>query len=271
MAARSALTCIVTGASRGVGAATARLMAQNGHNVIINCSQSVTEAATVEAECQALGGAAQVIQADISTEEGCRLLVSETALRFSGIDVIINNAGTTKFAFNHADMDALNGDDFQRIYATNVIGPYNLVKYAKPHLLKSRAPSVVNVASIAGVTGIGSSVAYAASKGALITMTKSLARALGPVKVNAVCPGFIQGEWLKNGLGAEKYESVKRSIESGNPLNKTSTAEDIAESIFFFACGQNIITGEILIVDGGAHLHMRPGTGLNDRGGDSNH
>ena len=261
----SPLTCIVTGASRGVGAATARLLAQNGHNVIINCSQSLQDAKLIEDQCKSYGSSAAVVQADISTEEGCRFLVEKTVDYFSGVDVIINNAGTTKFAFDHSNLDALNSEDFLKIYACNVVGPYNLVKFAKPHLVKSRAPSVVNVASIAGVTGIGSSVAYAASKGALITMTKSLARALGPIKVNAVCPGFIQGEWLKQGLGADKYESVKNSIAAASPLNKTSTADDIANAIYFFACGQNIVTGETLILDGGAHLHMKPGTGLNDK------
>lgn len=104
--------------------------------------------------------------------------------------------------------------------------------------------------------GIGSSVAYAASKGALVTMTLSLARALGPIKVNAVCPGFIQGEWLQEGLGAEAYDKMKAKIEKSNPLGKTSTAEDIAKSIYFFAAEQQIITGETLIMDGGAHLAM---------------
>lgn len=253
------LNCIITGASRGVGAATARLLAKCGHNVIINCSQSVQQAKVVMDDCIGYGSQAHVVQADISSESGCLNLVDETVNRFNGIDVIINNAGTTTFAFNHPDLDALTSDDFQRIYACNVIGPYNIIKYAKLHLLKSSAPSVVNVASIAGITGIGSSVAYAASKGALITMTKSLARALGPIKVNAVCPGFIQGEWLKDGLGAEKYEIMKAAIEHGNPLNKTSNADDIASAIYFFACGQHIITGETLILDGGAHLHMQPG------------
>jgi 3-oxoacyl-[acyl-carrier protein] reductase len=108
------------------------------------------------------------------------------------------------------------------------------------------------------LSGIGSSVAYAASKGALVTMTLSLARALGPIKVNAVCPGFIQGEWLQEGLGQDKYHRLKSKIEQSNPLRKTSTAEDIAQAIYFFAAQQQIITGETLILDGGAHLAMSP-------------
>jgi 3-oxoacyl-[acyl-carrier protein] reductase len=258
------LTCVITGASRGVGAAVARLFAKNGHNVVINCSQSIDAAKIVQNECIALGASAHVVQADISNEIDCKKLISQAIERYAGIDVLINNAGTTKFAFDHSDLDALDTEDFQRIYACNVIGPFNLVKFAKPHLMKSRAPSVVNVASIAGISGIGSSVAYAASKGALLTMTKSLARALGPIKVNAVCPGFIQGEWLKKGLGGEeKYEKIKNAIELSNPLNKTSTAEDIAEAIYFLACSQGIITGENLILDGGAHLYMKPSAGVN--------
>ena len=107
-------------------------------------------------------------------------------------------------------------------------------------------------------SGVGSSVAYAASKGALVTMTLSLARALGPIKVNAVCPGFIQGEWLQEGLGMEAYNSMKSKIESSNPLGKTSTPEDVANAIYFFSANQQIMTGETLILDGGSHLAMSP-------------
>jgi len=251
-------TVIITGASRGVGAATARLFSRMGCNVVVNCSKSVARAEEVATQCRAFGHGVSVIQADVSSDSDCRELVTQTIEKYGSLDYLINNAGTTKYAFDHSNLEALEMEDFLSIYKTNVIGPYNLIKYAKPHLLKSTNPAVVNVASIAAITGIGSSVAYAASKGALVTMTLSLARALGPIRVNAVCPGFIQGEWLQEGLGREGYEKLKEKIETSNPLKRTSTADDVAQVIYFFAAQQQLITGETLIVDGGAHLATTP-------------
>mmetsp|Transcript_30848 Transcript_30848/g.57532 ORF Transcript_30848/g.57532 Transcript_30848/m.57532 type:complete len:259 (-) Transcript_30848:206-982(-) len=251
-------TVLITGASRGVGAATAKLFSRKGCNVVINCSRSVERAAEVAEVCKSFGHGVAIVQADVSSDRDCQKLVDQTIKKFGNLDYLVNNAGTTKYAFDHSDLDALESDDFLNIYKTNVIGPYNLIKHAKPYLLQSKSPGIVNVASIAAVTGIGSSVAYAASKGALVTMTLSLARALGPVRVNAVCPGFIQGEWLQEGLGIENYNKMKSKIENTNPLGKTSTAEDIAQAIYFFAAEQQIITGETLILDGGAHLGMTP-------------
>jgi 3-oxoacyl-[acyl-carrier protein] reductase len=212
-----------------------------------------------------LGGNAVVIQNDISKENDCQSLINSTIAKFGRLDVLINNAATTKFAFDHSNLDALNTEDFLKIYTTNVIGPYNLIKYSRQYLLQSPSPSIVNVASIAGITGIGSSIAYAASKGALITMTLSMARSLGPIRVNAVCPGFIQGEWLKNGLGNDKYEKIKSTLESTNPLQRTCTPEDIANAIYFFAEGQQVITGETMIIDGGTHLSNSRVSTLNSR------
>ena len=179
--------------------------------------------------------------------------MKETIEKWGKLDALINNAGTTKFNA-HDNLDGLSKDDFLGLYATNTVGPYMMIKEARESLLKSDNPSVVNVASIAGVLGIGSSVAYAASKGALINMTKSLARALGPIRINAICPGFIQGDWLKNGLGEETYEFVKKSTEDSVPLNLTCTAEQVAETICYFIESGSTITGETLLLDGGMHL-----------------
>ena len=126
------------------------------------------------------------------------------------------------------------------------------------YLNVSEIGSVVNVASMAGINAIGSSVAYAASKAALINMTTSLARALGPIKVNAVCPGFIEGEWLKKGLGEEIYNATRETIMNTNPLGKVCTPVDVANAIYYLACGQEITTGETLILDGGSYLGGNP-------------
>ncbi|MBW1849768.1 MAG: SDR family oxidoreductase, partial [Deltaproteobacteria bacterium] len=166
--------------------------------------------------------------------------------------------GTTKFC-NHHNLDGLTHEDFTRIYGVNVIGPYQMTRAIAPHMKKTGNGAIVNVASTAALTGIGSSIAYAASKGALVTMTLSLARVLGPeIRVNAVCPGFIQSRWLMEGHGKENYEMIKKYVEDGSPLGATATPEIVAEAILYFISGASITTGETLIIDGGFHLSQVP-------------
>ena len=244
---------IVTGSSSGVGAATARILAKKGGRVVINYSKSVDAARVVADECESLGGEILICQADVANDNDCRRMVAETLKKWGRIDSLVNNAGTTKFV-QHADMDGLDSKDFQNIYGVNVIGAFQMVRAASNSLKASGDASVVNVASIAGVKGVGSSIAYAASKGALITMTQSLARVLGPeIRVNAVCPGFITGEWLAEGMGKETYEASKSFLEAKTPLQKTCTPESVAESILGFIEGHSIVTGQHLVLDGG-HL-----------------
>ena len=244
---------IVTGSSRGVGAEVAKKLSSKGWNVTITCSSSIEFANEVAKECEALGAEVLVVKSDVSKDSDCNNVVKETASKWGRIDSLINNAGTTKFNAHH-ELDGLSAEDFLNLYSVNTVGPYLMIKEAQSHLLKSSIASVVNVASIAGVTGIGSSVAYAASKGALITMTKSLARALGPIRINAICPGFIQGDWLRNGLGDDVYEMVKKTTEDATPLSLCVTAEQVADSICYFAKDAVTTTGETLLLDGGAHL-----------------
>ena len=244
---------IVTGSSRGVGASTAIKLSQHGWNVTITCSSSEKAALEVSDECQALGAETLVIKSDVSEEKNCKNVVEETIKKWKRLDALVNNAGTTKFNA-HDNLSGLSSEDFLRLYSVNTVGPYMMLKEAQPFLLESLNPSVVNVGSIAGVTGIGSSIAYASSKGALLNMTKSLARALGPIRVNAVCPGFIQGDWLRNGLGDEVYEALKEATEKATPLALTVTADQVADSILYFVEDAVTTTGETLLLDGGMHL-----------------
>ena len=245
---------IVTGSSSGVGAATAIMLAEKGCGVVINYSRSDAAAEKVAEKCRDVGGDVVVCQANVSEDDDCRRLVDAATERFGRLDAVVNNAGTTKFV-NHRDLAGLDKDDFFNIYGVNVVGPYQMSRAAESALRASGDSAIVNVSSIAGVRGVGSSMAYAASKGALITITKSLARVLGPeIRVNCVCPGFITGEWLKDGLGAENYERAKANAEASAPLNRTCTPESVAESIIGFIDGQSIITGESIILDGGQHL-----------------
>lgn len=249
---------IVTGSSSGVGAATVRRLAEEGWNVVINYRSNEEGAREVESDCRALGAETLVVQADVSDDEECRGMVAEAEDRWGRVDALVNNAGTTKFCA-HDDLQGLSKEDFLRIYGVNLVGPYQMTRAAVPVMRRNDGGSIVNIASVAGVTGVGSSIAYAASKGALVTMTLSLARALGPdVRVNAVCPGFIQGEWLRSGLGDERYEAIKRSREEGAPLDITVTPEIVAQSIVYFLEGAEGITGETLMVDGGHHLGGAP-------------
>ena len=168
-------------------------------------------------------------------------------------EVLVTNAGTTKFV-QHPDLDGLSSEDFQHIYSVNVIGPFQMVRAAHDALKVSGEGSIVNVASIAGIKGVGSSIAYAASMGALITIGKSLARVMAPeVRVNTVCPGFITGDWLAEGMGKETYEASKAFLESKTPLQVTCTPETVAESILHFVEGHSVVTGQHIVLDGG-HL-----------------
>ncbi len=247
---------IVTGGSRGVGAATAKMLYKNGWNVIITCSSSIEEAEKVAKECSNETAQAIALQADVSNDLDCKATINKAIEKWNRIDALINNAGTTKFVWDHSDLNSLDAEDFQHIFAVNVVGPFQMVKASKEHLLKSANPCVVNVSSIGGIKGIGSSLAYASSKGALNSMTLSMARNLGPIRVNAVCPGFIEGEWLKKGMGHEMYEAVKLRVQTTTPLKKTCTPESVAEVIVNLIETSELMTGQLVTVDGGASLNL---------------
>jgi|TARA_B100001063_G_scaffold4309_1_gene3172 3-oxoacyl-[acyl-carrier protein] reductase len=247
---------IITGGSRGVGAASAKILSENGWNVIITCSSSIKEAEIVAKNCSNQTTEVIAIQADVANDLDCIATINKAIKKWNRIDALINNAGTTKFVWDHSDLDKLDANDFQHIYGVNVVGPFQMVKAAKEHLLKSENPCVVNVSSIGGIKGIGSSLAYASSKGALNTMTLSMARNLGPIRVNAVCPGFIEGEWLKKGMGLEMYEAVKLRVQTTTPLKKTCTPESVAEVIVNLVEKSELMTGQLVTVDGGASLNL---------------
>src|SRR5215813_9332900 len=193
--------CIVTGSATGIGAACVELLAAKGARVAINYTTSEKEAQATAASCEAKGAATIVVRADVSADADCRRLAQAVLDKWGRIDGLINNAGVTKFV-KHGDLDALDAADFRRIFGVNVIGPFQMVRAVAPAMGQQGAGAVGNISSIAGLTGMGSSVAYAASKGALNTMTRSLARALGPaIRVNAVCPGFVETRWFTEGRG----------------------------------------------------------------------
>lgn len=251
---------LVTGSATGLGASFAHLLAEAGASLIINYSRSAKEAEQTADECRTLGAQVQVIQADVAEDADCKKL-AEAASAHGKLDILVNNAGTTKRVPDHSNLAGLEKEDFLNIYGVNVVGPFMMIKACESLLRATRAQTgraatVLNTSSIAAVTGIGSSVAYAASKGALNTMTLSLGRALAPdIRVNAVCPGYIGTRWFSDTMDAEKYEQLEANIRNTTPLKLASGPDDIAKGAFFFLTdASEHITGETLIVDAGMHL-----------------
>jgi 3-oxoacyl-[acyl-carrier protein] reductase len=247
--------CIITGGGTGTGAATALQLARRGWNLLLNYSRSEDEAAQTAAACEAAGVQTQVVRGDVARDEDCCAIAEAALDRWGRIDALVNNAGITKFA-SAARLDALDASDFHRIYDVNVVGAYQMTRACVPAMRAAGGGAVVNVSSIAGTHGAGSSLAYVASKGALNAMTLGLARALAPqIRVNAVCPGAIETRWHRARYAAdEDYARFKRSYEDSVPLGLMATADDVAEAIVWLVDGARVVTGELLMLDSGRHL-----------------
>jgi NAD(P)-dependent dehydrogenase (short-subunit alcohol dehydrogenase family) len=247
---------IVTGSATGTGAAIAIQLAKKGYNVLVNYTKSKTEAEETVQLVEKEGVEALLHQADVSDDKQCRGMVAAAVEKWGRLDALVNNAGRTKFV-PHQNMDDLSAQDFQDIYAVNTIGPFQMTRAAAPHLKASGAGRIVMISSVAGTHGNGSSLAYIASKGGLNSMTKALARVMGPeVTVNAICPGMIETRWLREGWGDEHYEQSRSKTIRRVPLAKISQPDDIADAVVWFVEGAALVTGELLIVDGGMHLAL---------------
>jgi 3-oxoacyl-[acyl-carrier protein] reductase len=256
---KDGLCAIVTGSASGLGAATAAILAKGGARIVVNYSSSQKEAEATADLCRSGGAEVVVVQGDVSRDEDCKKIVAAAA-SWGRLDVLVNNAGTTKHVA-HDNLDGLSAEDFQRMFGVNTIGPYQMIRAARSLLeagakASGHASAVVNVSSVAGISGVGSSIAYAASKGALNTITFSLARALAPlIRVNTVCPGYIDTPWFTKGRGVEGAAKVRDAVIAKVPLKKASTAEDVAGLVCFLATRQSgNMTGEIVRMDAGAHL-----------------
>ena len=238
---------LVTGAATGVGRAAAVRFAENGIDVVINYSRSEAEARETLAMAQAAGVRGLLAKCDVSDDAGVRKMIAEIEQTFGRLDILVNNAGTTFFV-EHKNLEELTEDKWDRILAVNLKGAFFVTRACVPLLKKSPQAAVVNVSSVAGVRGWGSSIAYCASKGGLNTMTKSLANALAPeIRVNAVCPGPIDTRWLRKWMTEERIES----IVSEYPIPRAALPEDIADTICYLAIGTTLTTGQLLVVDGG--------------------
>lgn len=245
----TAKVAIVTGSSSGIGAATALELASRGWSVVINYSKSEEAAKQTAAQCKD----SIVVQADVSADADCRRLVQSALDKWGRLDALVNNAGTTKFV-PHADLDGLSGEDFRRIYATNVIAAFQMCRAAAPALRQSRG-AIVNISSLAAFLATGSSIAYAASKAALDTVSMSLARVLAPeVRVNVVAPGFVDTPWMTAGYGAERYAKLRDAYAAIAPLGSVCQPADIARTVAWLIEGAEQVTGQTVYVDAGMHV-----------------
>jgi 3-oxoacyl-[acyl-carrier protein] reductase len=245
---------LITGGGTGVGAATARLIAARGWSVALNYRSSADGAEATAAACRAVGVEAITLRGDVAVDTDCRRMADETARRFGRIDALICSAGATQFT-RLSDLDDQNAEDFQRVFGVNVIGAYQMARAAGPWLVESGQGAIVNISSIAGQNGNGSSLAYITSKGALNSLTLALARLFAPkVRVNAVLPGMIDTDWFAQGIDGAARAVMKTTFAEASALGRISTAEDIAQGAVFLAVDAVTMTGQLVTIDAGYSL-----------------
>lgn len=238
---------LVTGSATGIGRACALRFAELGFDVVVNYSRSEAEAKETVGLVEACHVKSLLVNCDVGNDLAVRKMIQQVEDKFGRLDVLVNNAGTTYF-IDHKNLEELTEEKWDCILQVNLKGPFFCIRAAVPLLRKSGGGSIVSVSSVSGLSGEGSSIAYAASKGALNTMTKSLARALGPdIRVNAVCPGPVDTRWLRAVMTEEQLNERTASF----PLRRPALPEDIADAVIYLATGTTLTTGQCLVVDGG--------------------
>ena len=241
---------LVTGSSSGIGAAAAVALARAGYDVAVNYASSKARAEETAAACAAEGAESFAVKCDVADESEVGAMLTACADAFGRLDVLINNAGTT-IETAPKDMDAVDLDAWDRVFAVNVRGLFQVTRAAVPLLRKSSDPSIVNTCSIAGLRPGPQPLPYAASKAAVANLTQTLAGALGPeIRVNAVAPGWMEGEWMERTL-AENYDGLMARRARYTPLKRVATAEDVADTMLGLIEGNRFVTGHIVVIDGG--------------------
>jgi 3-oxoacyl-[acyl-carrier protein] reductase len=243
-------TALVTGASTGIGRSAAIALAKNGYDVVINYNRSEEAAKITAHDAQAAGAQTLLCRCDVSDDSGVRAMVVATEKQFGRLDVLINNAGTT-VDVEAKNLEGMKIEDWNRVFNVNVLGLFLVTRAAVPLLKKSPNGCIVNTCSIAGLRPSAQPLPYAASKAAVANLTKTLANALGPqIRVNAVAPGWIEGDWMKRTL-ADNYEGLMARRAKYTPLKRCCTEDDVADSMLSLILHNRFVTGEIIIVDGG--------------------
>ena len=245
---------VVTGSSSGVGRATAELLAELGAAVVVNYNRGAEAANEIVEGVTSRGGKAIAVQADVRSDADCRRLIQSAVDEFGALQILVNNAGMTHF-IPHDDLEAVTDAVWDDIIGANLRGVFNCSRAAAPHMRAAGEGAIVNVSSVAGAGGGGSCIPYAASKAGVNVITKSLARVLGPeIRINTIAPGFIEGRWLRGGLGEETYEAGRQRLSETAPLRGVATPETCADAIVALIERNVFVTGQTVTVDGGATL-----------------
>ena len=256
---------LITGAAGGIGREHALMLASHGAKIVVNDlggdmsgqGEDLTQAQKVVEEIQAMGGEAVVNGGNVASFTDAKAMIDQAIDTYGDLNILINNAATTNF-LRFDDLDALTEDHWDRVLQTNVKAPFYMVRAARRWLEAStEGGEIIHITSIAGMTGNGSSLAYCASKAALINMTLSMARILAPkIRVNAVAPGFIADQWTQQGLG-ERYGAAVQTHTQKALLGKVSEPEDVAMAVLSLITGSDMITGQNLVCDGGSMIGPR--------------
>lgn len=241
---------LVTGAATGIGRSAVLALARAGFDVGINYATSAQAAQAVAAEAQALGAETLLLPCDVSDEAAVRAMLQTVDAAWGRLDGLINNAGTTA-RWKVKDLDSLDMAEWDRTFAVNVRGNFQVTRAAVPLLKKGTAPAIVFTASIVGLRPGPQPLPYSASKAAIVSMTKMLAWNLGPdIRVNAVAPGWMEGEWMERMLG-DKYDDLMGKRAKLTPLRRCVTADDVAETMLNLLQSNRFVTGEVVVIDGG--------------------
>ena len=237
---------LVTGASTGIGRAEAVALAKAGYDLAINYSRSADAAKKTAALCESAGAATLLVAADVADETSVKAMIAAIETRFGRLDVLCNNAGTSITTLAR-DFEKVSVEEWDRVFAVNVKGVFLVTKYAAPLLRRSDDASIINTNSIVGARPSAQPLPYSASKGALWTMTKALAGALGPdgIRVNGVAPGWMEGEWMERMLG-DNYEKLMDRRAKQTPLKRCVTADDVADAVMSLIRGSKGVSGVIL-------------------------
>lgn len=241
---------LVTGGATGIGRSAVLALAKAGYDVAINYSSSEAAARKTAAEAADLGASTLLVKCDVSDEAAVRAMMKVVGDTFGHLDALINNSGTTA-KWKVKDLESLDLAEWDRTFAVNVRGLFQVTRAAVPLLKKGSNPSIVNSASIVGLRPGPQPLPYAASKAAVVNLTKTLAWNLGPdIRVNAVAPGWMEGDWMQRMLG-DKYDDLMGKRAKATPLKRCVTADDVAETMLNLIQSNRFVTGEIIVIDGG--------------------
>lgn len=240
-------TALITGGGTGIGRAVALRLAQEKVNIAINYSRSEADALETKKQAETFGVKCEVYQASVASDGEVVQMMDKVVQDFGRLDILVNNAGTTHFV-PHADLDAMKGEYWDDVFAVNVKGMFFCCRAAASELKKNKGV-IINITSIAGLTGLGSSIAYAASKAAAISVNKSLARVLAPeVRVLSVAPGIVMTRWV------DGQEDHVEKLAGTTPLKRVAVPEDVAELVYGMIAHAGFVTGQTIVVDGGAFI-----------------